>query len=257
MKLLSPTKAVNLWINSYPSRYASDDRELSKLRVYDQIFNVIGNGIRDTDEFKQALRNRRKGVQTPPAKYTSGEPLFWGYTRAKEYGEGEYKIAVGDIDSSLDGVFTEEEKQHHPEVKVWVQCRIMGGEEGFVPYPNFDKKYSTVWQIDRSILTREWIDEIAWFYRKCEQFFDGPDAHRYHRALPIDPKKLERRVEDMERALVQYRKGATIEEQWASITKAYGVEYRGDILDFMQRRWEEEYVKIREFITETIDLLEK
>ena len=68
MKLLSPTKAVNLWINSYPSRYASDDRELSKLRVYDQIFNVIGNGIRDTDEVKQALRNRRKGVQTPPAK---------------------------------------------------------------------------------------------------------------------------------------------------------------------------------------------
>ena len=113
-------------------------------------------------------------------------------------------------------MFTEEEKQHHPEVKVWVQCRVTD-DDSFVPYPNFDKKYSTVWQIDRSILTREWIDEIIWFYRKCEQFFDGPDAHRYHRALPIDPKKLERRVKDMERALVQYRKGATIEERWASM----------------------------------------
>jgi hypothetical protein len=252
--LLTPEKAVNCYINNHPSRYASSSWEISKLLVYNQIFNVNGNGIRDDAEFKDHLRNRRKNVHTPPAKYLNGEPLFWGYTRLREIKYGDKTFAMVDTDSGLPGVFTEDEKQYHPEVVKWQDCPRI---EEFIPYPNFNKNYSIVWRIDTAILTPEWIDEIIWFYHKCEEFFNSDRVHEYHSALPKDPIKLENRVKDQDAYLEKYKKAAADEKEcWSEITKAYGVEYQGDTLDFMQRRWNKEHTRIREFISETIEMLE-
>lgn len=254
MRLITPTKCVNYSINMYPSLYASPSFEIAKLRVYDHIFNVIGNGIRDTEEFIEHMRDRHKGVQTPHAKYLNGERLHYGYTEVDVYGEGDDAYVCGKTESCLDEVFTESEKIYHPEVKKWLGFNRINK---FTPYPNFDKNYSTVWQIDTSILTAEWIDEIVWFYSKCEDFFDGPDSHEYHSAVPADPKKLERKVTEQAQYLTKYLKAdQPVQECWDAITKDYGTEYRGDTLDFIQRRWEKEHAHIREFITETIAMLE-
>lgn len=254
MKLMTPVKAVNFNINMHPSLYASAGIEIAKLRVYDHIFNVIGNGIRDSDEFVDCLRDRRKGVQTPPAKYLSGERLHYAYTETEDFGEGDCKFSMPKHGSSLDEVFTEAEKADHPEVKYWLGFNV---SSKFIPYPNFQKEYSTVWQIDTALLTMDWIEEIIWFYRKCEDFFDGPDAHEYHRAVTTDPKKLERRIKDQEQFFEKYRKETASESEfWAAITENWQCEYRGDTLDFLQRRWQKEHDKIRAFITETIAMLE-
>lgn len=254
MKLLTPIKVVNLAINQYPSLYAAAGIELAKLRVYDHIFNVIGNGIRDTEEYCEYMRNRHKGVQTPPAKYLSGERLHYAYMETEEFGEGDYKIVMPKSGSDLDEVFTEAEKADHPEVKKWMGFDV---SSRFVPYPNFKKDYSTVWQIDTELLTEEWIDEIIWFYRKCEEFFDGPNASEYSYAVTKDPKKLERRVKEQEQFFERYKKETASEaEYWAAITKNWQCEYRGDTLDFIQRRWQIEHARIRAFITETIAMLQ-
>lgn len=258
MALLTPVKCVNLAINTYPSLYAANGYELAKLRVYDHIFNCIGNGIRDTAEYNDYMRNRRNGVQTPAAKYLSGERLYYGYTQVKdmgaELGIDDERFLMPVSESCLNEVFTESEKADHPEVKRWLGFNVT---DKFNPYPNFNKQYSTVWRIDTSILTKEWIDEIIWFYRKCEEYFDGPDAHEYHSALPADPKKLERRVKDQDEYLAKYMKAdKPVEECWAEITEAYGTEYRGDTVDFLKRRWEKEHDRIRAYITETIAMLE-
>lgn len=258
MALLTPKKCVNLDVNTYPSLYASAGYELAKLRVYDHIFNVIGNGIRDTEEFKYHMRNRRKGVQTPPAKYLSGEPLFRGYTEVTSYGE-EYdlddeRFLMPVNGSDLEELFSEAEKADHPEVKRWIK---VNANTKFIPYPNFEKTYSIVWRMDTALLTEEWIDEIIWFYRKCEEFFDGPNSYEYHSAIPADARQLERRVKDQDQHLTKYMKAdKPVEECWADITAAYGTEYRGDTLDFLQRRWEKEHNRIRAYITETIAMLE-
>lgn len=254
MKLLTPTKAVNLAINQYPSLYASAGFELAKLRVYDHIFNVIGNGIRDTDEFLEHMKDRRKGVQTPPAKYLSGERLYYGYTETEEFGDGDYKIVMPTSGSSLDEVFTEAEKADHPEVKKWLGFDVV---QDFVPYPNFKKDYSTVWQIDTAVLTEEWIDEIIWFYRKCEEFFDGPNVSEYSYAVTKNLKKLERQIKEQEQFFERYKNETNSEEEyWAAITKNWQCEYLGDTLDFIQRRWKKDHDRIRAFITETITMLE-
>lgn len=254
MNYMTPEKCVNFNINTHPSLYAAGGYEQSKLRIYDHIFNVIENGIRDTSEYNERMRDRRKGVHAPPAKYLNGERLYYGYTRTKKYGEGDTAFEFPDHDSSLNEVFTEAEQADHPEIKYWVGFDVV---RPFVPYPNFQKEYSTVWQIDRKILTPEWIDEIIWFYKKCEEFFDGPDADMYHRAIPNDPEKRHARVDSQDKYLAKYfNDSIPVEESWAQITRDYLVEYRGDTLDFLLRRWDEEHTKIRLFIKQTIDMLE-
>lgn len=254
MKLMNPTKAVYQSINMHPSLYASQGIDIAKLRIYDHIFNVIGNGIRDTEEFIEYMQDDGKDVQKPAAKYLSGERLYFGYTEVEEFGSAERKISFGKSGSMLHEVFTETEKTDHPEVKKWVGFNPV---DKFNPYPNFKKEYSTVWQIDTSILTPEWIEEIIWFYRKCEEFFDGPDSHEYHCAIPIEPKALNNRINDYEKWFPKYKKEtSTQEEYWAAITEAYKTEYRGDTLDFIKRRWKAEHARIREFIAETISMLE-
>ena len=125
MKLMTPTKAVNFSINMHPSLYASASIELAKLRVYDHIFNVIGNGIRDSEEFVDHLRDRRKGVQTPPAKYLSGERLHYAYTEIEDFGSGDFKWVMGKTDSCLDEVFTEAEKAAKTPQEINRECPSM------------------------------------------------------------------------------------------------------------------------------------
>lgn len=253
MKLLSPTKAVNSAINDYPTLYASNGYGLAKLRVYDHIFNVIGNGIRNTQEYCEYMRDRRKNVQSPLAKYLSGERLHYAYMEMEEFGEGECKFFMPKSESLLDGAFTEAEKADHHGVKKWVGFDVI---DRFVPYPNFKKEFSIIWRIDTGLLTEEWIDEIIWFYRKCEEFFDGPDASEYSYAVTKDPIKLEQQIKEQELFFKSYKKETMSEaEYWAVITEAWKCEYRGDTLDFLQRRWQIEHTRIREFITETINML--
>lgn len=252
--LMTPEQAINATINAHPSLYAAGGLEQSKLRIYDQIFNVIGNGIRDTEEFIDHMSlYENTNVSEPEEKYMNGERLHYGYVDVEvfEAGDVTFNLPRGD---SLDDVFTESEKVLYPEVKKWVGFDTV---RNFNPYPNFSKQYSTVWQIDTSILSEEWIDEIVWFYKKCQDFFNGPDAHEYSYAVPKDEKKLQRKINDFENAFNRYGKGCnTQKEKNQAISNAYNLKYDGDTLDFINRKWEKELNKILVFIDETITMLE-
>lgn len=254
MNLMTPEQTVNSSINAYPSLYAAGGLEQSKLRIYDHIFNVIGNGIRDTEEYIEYMTiYENTNVSQPPEKYMNGERLYHGYIDVEIFEAKGEKIYFPK-GKSIDGVFSESEKVLHPEVKKWVGFNTV---RNFDPYPNFSKEYSTFWQIDTSILSQEWIGEIIWFYKKCQDFFNGPDAHTYHYAVPKNEKKLQSTINAFENAFNRYSKDCnTEEEKNEAISNAYNLKYDGDTLDFITRKWETELNRILTFIDETITMLE-
>ena len=256
IQLMTPEQAVNFAINTYPVLYASVNREIARFKIDDHIFNVIGNGIRDTEEFIDhfSVQNRDKSLmEDPPQKYLSDVTLYRGYTEMEIFGNDEHTIEFPKIETMLDGLFTEEEKANHPEVILWRACNKC---DSFNPYPNFKKEYSTVWQVDSSVLTPEWIEEAIWFYTECSKYFDRNNLSDYHNAVPSDPKKLEKRIRDYEMNFRRYFDNSeTEEEAHQKITEAYGLEFKGDLLAFIQVRWEMEFKRIRAFIRETLDYL--
>ena len=269
MNLMTPTQAVNNNVNLYPTLYATSDAVLTKLRVFDQTFNVIGNGVSDTEAFIEYITMYENSpVHTPPAKYSNGEPLYTGYTKSKKIS---YSSDPGDTvewgtnGSKIEGMYTEAEKVDHPDVVYWFESNLPF-DSLFEPYPNFKKQYSTVWQIDIEILSTEWLDEIIWFYKKCEEFFNGENVNTYHDAVPDDPVNLAARIkcyeEGFSRTVFDY---TTEKQRLALITAAWTrpgtpsadvIKYTGNTEDFVRKQWAQNLAIIKEFITETIEMLE-
>lgn len=71
-KIMTAKESFNLAMNEYPTLYVSPTLELAKLKHYNQLFNVIGNGYRDLDEFLYGMtindKNKNK-IYTFPEKY--------------------------------------------------------------------------------------------------------------------------------------------------------------------------------------------
>jgi hypothetical protein len=199
-------------------------------------------------------------MQKPPAKYFSGETLFIGYTEVEEFVLG---VKIFKSGKDIPGAYTEDEKVLHPEVQYWVKLRKTAESDDHVPYPNFEKKYSTVWCIDTAILTPEWISEILWFYRECERFFHSDSVCWYRGFPPRDPAEMEKMIQSYEKNFARYiQDDSTDEENWERISRAYRypgeeqVEYRGDTEAFIRTRWEVEHRRIMQFLEETTQMLE-
>lgn len=126
----------------------------------------------------------------------------------------------------------------------------------FTPYPNFNKQYSLVWRMPLAAIPTAWLEEAVWFYGECQKFFAGPDANNYSYAYPPAKQNssngLARWQEIVDRRRAEGQDDAQLA---ASMTKDYEVEYRGDLEDFLIRRWAKEKAKIDAFITETLTLL--
>ncbi len=121
------------------------------------------------------------------------------------------------------------------------------------PYPNFQKQYSTIYSISLNELPTDWLEGVLWYYRECKTYFEN-GAEGYSSAYPSKYN----RDEELVAHINKMRKEDMSEEDFnAAVSKAYGVEYTGDIPDFQTRRWNKEKTRILDFINETIGVLKE
>lgn len=249
-KFFQPEDYILSRINAYPSLYGSDSYERSKIKVLDQLLNVIGNGIRDDEELADDLKvfkfDRERAM-----KICSGEPTWYGYYQTREIIPGHF-MGEGDSITVL-----ESEKENHPDIVYWMENKResyrnmrMGIPNVWNPYPNFDKKYSTLYTTNIKEYGPEWRAEILWFYTKCLEYFNG-DCSSYHAAFPCST------VYQTEQAIEGIKKFTAKYTTYQEITDAYGVEFKGDYGQFLVDRWVKEKARILEFINNAIAELQE
>lgn len=235
--MLSPEQYVYNQVASYPSLYHANSYDAAAKRVFDQLFNVIGNGVDLPDELDRPIVD-----QVEVAKFLRGEKVYWGYTEVEELANGVMIPKRSSNGKSL--ICVESEKALHPEVLLWIDCK----DYPWTPYPNFEKKYSTVYEPEFKDLGKEWIEAAIWFYEECVEFFNNtPEWYVY--AYPCkSQRETDNRVYDMKVRLQSYKSNEEISE-------AYGCEFDGDIDKFLRLRWEKDLSRIERFISETLSYL--
>ena len=235
--MLSPEQYVYNQVASYPSLYHANSYDAAAKRVFDQLFNVIGNGVDLPDELDRPIVD-----QVEVAKFLRGENVYYGYTEVENLGHGVIIPKRSSDDNYL--VCVESEKALHPEVLLWIDCK----EYPWTPYPNFEKKYSTVYEPEFKDLGKEWIEAAIWFYEECVKFFNNtPELYAY--AYPRkSQRETDNRLYDMRVRLQSYKSNEEISE-------AYECEFDGDIDKFLRLRWEKELSRIDRFISETLSYL--
>lgn len=244
--IISPDDYVFAQVKAYPCLFNGPSLHEMRMKVFDQLFNVIGNGIHDganlQDAFKSALTNMDPEFNH---RLLGGERLYTGYAKVITYMYETIQRTIPDTMGPRVTVF-EMDKPFHPDMKVWKE---EDNEPFSAPYPNFDKEYSLIYKVDLSEHGLEWIDAAIWFYEECRCFFRGPNVSQYHDAFPCEtPEKTLRCIEDYQNALTKYT-------SYDAITNAYGVEYRGDIEDFILRRWTKTLGEIYVFLDEALQYL--
>lgn len=245
---ITPDDYILSRIAAYPSLYCSDSYEASKIKVLDQLLNVIGNGIRDDEELDEELQPC-KVDRDRAMRICNGEPVFYGYFEAEDFGSG-FKIGRGDSITAL-----ESEQVSHPTVVHWMEAsntrrmaRLHDGEYRWSPYPNFQKQYSTVWQTNFKKLGPDWAATVVWFYTKCQEYFAG-DHSNYHSAFPYDTRaKTDKFVAEMAGWRAKYES----DEKFAEAYLGAGATFDGDMYAFLVDRWARTKAQIDEFISETI-----
>ena len=185
MPIPSVDNYVKQHANEYPSLYIGRSFQETKMKVLDQLLNVIGNGIRDDDELMTELF-ACPDVDVDISKWFDTK-ISNGYEEIREFDisgtHKKYAMPVGNSTVTC----TEAEKADHPEVKLWIEC----GQHPFNPYPNFKEAYSTIYQcpIYVMLLEKDWIDAAIEFYEYSKQWIVDNES-RYHNAYParLKPK---------------------------------------------------------------------
>lgn len=153
--MINPKQYQNSKINNYHQLFSG---KYYKLRVYDQLFNVVGNGIRDIHELQDHLDiTNHINYDFVPEKYISGEDLYYMI-----YDEGMNHNCMYNV-KSLYAYFTLREVNSLPKK---FRARLINNN--YSVYPNFRKEYSIIWcdgVVD--FLTDEWKRECKWFYEQC------------------------------------------------------------------------------------------
>ena len=235
--MLSPEQYVYNQVASYPSLYHANSYDAAAKRVFDQLFNVIGNGVDLPDELDRPIVD-----QVEVAKFLRGEKVYWGYTEVEELANGVMIPKRSSIGKSL--ICVESEKALHPEVLLWIDCK----DYPWTPYPNFEKKYSTVYEPEFKDLGKEWIEAAIWFYEECVEFFNNtPEWYAY-----AYPRKSQRETDNQ---LYNMRVRLQSYKSNEEISEAYECEFDGDIDKFLRLRWEKELSRIDRFISETLSYL--
>lgn len=244
-KLLTPDEYVTRSITRHPSLYASVSPEIAKLAIYDHTFNVIGNGLL-LEDFQYEAPTPEEYAQA--AKWFSCSKLFAGYTQVVTEDNWTRPVGVPSV------YVLEEEKANHPQVLYWVKYL---SRTRFVPYPNFQKQYSQVWdskEFNLTMLSSEWAKAADWFYAQCQAFFlDEEQVLHYFRAFP-GQYPLENVLREWRAALKKY-------DSTEAISQAYGYEFEGDpsndddVARFCVRGWVQHREQVLAFLAETRDLL--
>lgn len=252
-KLMSAEQAFNYSMNICPTSYTANDIFKAKIKFYNQIFNVIGNGLNDLDDFINSYtitNNNIHLLNSFDTKYIGTNDLFWAYTEVTDYGDFKFPV----MDSNIQGLFTKDELSSMPQVKL--TTLLKNNDDEWTPYPNFKKKYSLVWNVDLYKLDSSWSLAAIDFYNHMKDFFNSDKIYNYHSAYPKNDKKMNSLINDYESCFKKYLlDGMTTSDFHKSISKAYELDYSGDTKDFIIRRWNIEHSRILSFIDDTLSML--
>lgn len=243
--MLTPRQYVLLQVITYPSLYASPSYEESARLVFNQLFNVIGNGVRDQYELLSTITQQiPDDLEEQAAKYLTGEPCYYGYFKVRDLGG--YEMPEGD---SI--VCIESEKSNHPDVVYWVNCRYLK----FTPYPNFNEDYSIVYRSDFLSLPIEWRNAAKWFYEQCRDFFNSDRVVKYHGYFGDGSTNKDKNTISDYREAIDRNFESGKYKNFDDVSEAYGIEFTGDYTTFIRQRWDKELARITQFIDKTIAML--
>ncbi len=231
-----------LFLNKYPSLYASNSIKLSKLRVYDHIFNTIGNGIRTIDDLYSYLSLEDLDSLIIQEKYVSDIELY------RCYFSHDYKF------QQIYLILTEEEANNNSLIVDKLKLKKINY---FKPYRNFKKEYSIVWTPEVDLFDLDSLKEILWFYKECELYFYSENKYDNFLSGKLDSDKFNSSLKEQEKYLEKYFDNThSKEEAYQQISKAYGVPFNGDMRQFVLDRAELDIQQSLSFIKETIEMLE-
>jgi len=255
--LMTAQQAFNVSMNTYPLLYAAPSLDEAKIKYFDHVFNTIGNGINEIQTFvarHQLNPANRSFTNSFPVKYSDGSCLFMAYTEVRQVADVKFPVTS----SILHELFTKEELESMPEVVASAPFQSKRNNHVFSPYPNFSKCYSMVWNMDVTLFHHSWVESAFWYYTQMKTFFNSETVHFYHSAPPIEENKLAQLIADYE-SNFRYCKVADMSDAdyFKAISDAYELDYNGDTLDFIKRRWSIELSRINIFIDETLDMLDK
>lgn len=248
-QIMTADQAFNLFMNKYPNRLASETEDDAKMKFYNHVFNVIGNGCSDNfkafkETFEITLDNRHY-IHSYPKKYNSSKSLFYFF------GDG----------ASSEELYSLEDLKKMPKKTLKIPFKKPGDDFIFYFYPNFKKEYSMVWQVNMKKLDHSWIEAAIVYYQNAKNFFNSENVKHYFGAYTEDDttqqgETLSEKIERQEKTFKDYRKeGMTDEEHYKLISNECKLEYNGDTKDFLKRSWEAELTRILSFIDETLLML--
>lgn len=241
-------QAFNVAMNEYPMLYTASNVTLAKLKFSDQIFNVIGNGISSVSDFESnfTITDANKNIiDSYPSSYITDQPLYTVY-RITDTGLRQY----------LENLYTEQQLEQFSNDPAYVWYRANRLMDNFDPYPNFDSKYSLVYNVDLQQYDSSWTIAAIYYYTKMKEWFNSDSVCEYQAAGHL--KNMQACVTSFERMFKRYADSAkTTEEYNELISKAYGIEYSGNIEQFIVTRWNHKLNRIITFIDETLVKLQQ
>jgi len=252
---MTPDQYTKSHIVDYPTLFAKSTFEESKRTVMGGVFNSLCSEVNETLELFKWEPNQELLNQYSDKYHTN--KIFWGYEKILTYsnddgtpildGNGEEMTYP---DPSCESITVLEcDKDKHPEIKMWMEAT----KHTHNPYPNFQKKYSVLWNgLDN--IPDDWRKEAITYYQWCLDYFNDPKQYsHFHHAFPkADENDTQRTIDEYKRFIENNPKYPTHQD----VTDAYGgVEYNGDMPDFIHRLWEKTRQEYITFIKETLTLL--
>lgn len=232
-KYFNPTEYVLHNVLTYPLLYASPCLEDAKLKVFDQLFNVIGNGVRDDSDLQTQLSY--SDINSVEALKLIGQDvvIYLGY---RNEGISPSPAAMDTITTANPELF--------PDIKYWVDCPVTAKDS---LYPNFDKKYSLVYRTNFKALGPAWVDAAIWYYSEALKYFEA-GASGYSHAFPCA-------TEAESKAEIAQFENLIVNLGIEQIVPVTPISYDGDPVDYLTNRWAFERDRIISFIHETIEML--
>lgn len=248
-------KYIIACIHQSPTLYGSSSYQEAKMKVLNQLLNVIGNGVNDDEGLIEEMdRKDSKLTMVDIECYVSGKTISYGYTAENMdrqiLGEGEdafeFTFAKGKPEDFY--VTSKKEMCLHPEILKWYDS----SKHEFVPYPNFKTQYSTIFECPSYLdMDISFLEGALEFYQNCYDWFDNPENKgKYWYEFPMDTEiKTKRRTDDL-REILKRGKYKTNKD----ISEAYDCEFIGsvdndqDLYDFQVRKWAQRKEEIERFI---------
>ena len=244
--IMTVDQAFNAAMNECPSLISAQSLELAKLKFYDFVFNTIGNGLCSVDEFERKFKITRKNshlIGEFPEKYCTPVPLYHAIGSSNLPRLNHFTL------------YTYEEAQELIRAGYSVY-QFNKKAISVVPYPNFEAAYSLVYKVDLKEYDPSWPAAAIQYYTVMDQWFKSNSVRDYPHATHL--KDMQATIRSYEAAFKHYGNAATtVEERNANISRAYGIPFDGNIEQFIRTRWDSELVRIKEFIAETLGMLQR